>query len=369
MLRSEKGNSGNLHGHYLVVRADASAEIGTGHFMRCLALTQAWKDNGGKVIFITLCKSEELLKRLNEEDFEVKQIPSYYPDSSDLETTLQVLAQYPDSWIVLDGYHFDTSYQKTIKEAGYHLLVIDDMGHLPYYHVDILLNQNINAERLSYRCDSATQLLLGTRYALLRQDFLPWRGWKREVPKLAHKILVTLGGADSGNVTFKIIDALKTLNMSELEVRIVVGPANPNIKSIENAALFTQCNFQILQQVENMPELMAWADVAISAGGTTCLELAFMGLPSIVLVLAENQRLIAESLRKKGIALNLGWHEGISVAKIVYILTNLLFDKDKRMELSHRARKIIDGLGAMRVAECIAKMNQNNSGIIHNVGS
>jgi len=219
----------------LVIRADANTRIGTGHLMRCLALAQGWKDSGGQVIFITACSNEPLLQRLYDEGFVVHRLEHPYPDPQDWEMTKQLLSEHLGAWLVLDGYHFDSEYQWLVKEAGYRFLVIDDMAHLPHYYADIVVNQNLHAEQLHYPCEPYTQLLLGTQYVLLRREFLKGQGWKREIPEVARKVLVTLGGSDPDNVTLKVIRAINKLKIKGLEIKVVIGPSNPHMASLKEA--------------------------------------------------------------------------------------------------------------------------------------
>ena len=263
----------------LVIRADAASDVGTGHIMRCLALAEAFHDRGGKAVFLSNCESVALRSRIVDGGFRFISVKRRHPDASDLDMVLRELSTLSHELpaivcVVLDGYNFDSSYQKAIKEAGYSLLVVDDMCHLSRYYADILLNQNIHAEELPYQCDPDTKLLLGSRYALLRREFLTWRGRKREIPEIARKVLVTLGGADHNNVTFKITETLKTLNIPNLGVMVVLGPSNPHIKSFEKSLFLVSSKIQVLQQVNSMQEAMAWADIAISGGGSTCWEMA-----------------------------------------------------------------------------------------------
>ncbi len=334
----------------LFIRADAGSHIGTGHLMRCLALAQAWKGAGGKVVFITACRNEGLLRRIREEEIEVHLLSLSYPDPGDWEVTKNVLARHPGAWVVLDGYHFNETYQKRIKDAGNRLLVIDDMVHLKHYYADIVLNQNLHAEDLHYSCEPYyTKLLLGTKYVLLRREFLAWRDWKREIPKVARRVLVTLGGSDPGNYTLKVIQALQKLDISGLEAIVVIGASNPHADVLKKALGQSCIPIRLIQSAKNMPELMAWADVAIAAGGTTCWELAFMGVPSLVLILAENQRLIAEGLDQAGAAVNLGWHKDLSSSEIENALLSLISDKPKRAEVAQRAQALVDGSGSIRL--------------------
>ena len=318
--------------------------------MRCLALAQAWQAEGGAVTFITACDSEGLLQRLSSEGFTVVKLDYAYPNPEDWAVTAQVLATYPDAWVVLDGYHFDPAYQRCIKETGHRLLVIDDMAHLDYYHADVILNQNIHAEQLTYPCNPATRLLLGTRYALLRCEFWPWRGWEREIPEVVRKVLVTLGGSDPDNQTLKMVHALQQLSGEDLEVTVVVGGSNPRFGELQSE-IHGLPGFQVLHNVSNMPEWMAWADLAITAGGSTCWELAFMGLPSILLVLAENQRRIAEGLNAAGIALNLGGAKVVTSARLISALCGLTADTTKRAEMAQLGQQMVDGMGSKRVIQ------------------
>lgn len=347
MKESYKGSSNSTK--RLVIRADANAQIGTGHLMRCLALGQAWKDSGGEEVFITACDNKGLLERLYEEGFRVHLLDKAYPDPHDWEVTKEVLHDNPGAWVALDGYHFDSTYQRQIKEAGHPLLVIDDMAHLEHYYADIVLNQNLHAEQLHYSCEPYTRLLLGTRYVLLRREFLKWQGWKREIPKVARKVLVTLGGADPDNVTLKVIQALQQVDVDGLETVVVVGASNPHHEELQAAVSDSRIPIQLERNVTNMPKLMAWADLAVSSASTTVWELMFMGVPTLILILAENQRLVAGWLNAREVAENLGWHEDISPYKMAQAMTQLLREARTRAGMSERDREIVDGEGTARV--------------------
>lgn len=346
----------------LVIRADASARIGAGHTMRCFALAQAWQLEGGHVIFLSHCESDALRQCVT--DVGMKFIPIAYshPNPRDLQTTLDILRMRSAGaeenqqseignppWLVLDGYHFDPVYQQTVRTSGYRLLLIDDTAHLPAYHADILLNQNLGAEKLKYNCDSDTTLLLGSRYALLRQEFLAWRGWQREIPPVARKVLVTMGGGDPDNVTLKIIHALGEVRMDGLETVVVAGGSNPHYEMLQSAIRNLQLKIRLERNAPNMPELMAWADVAVTAGGSTCWELAFMSVPSLVLAIAENQLGVVKQLETLGIAMNLGWHQRVASSQIAQSLICLLASAERRTVLAHRCQAQVDGDGVDRV--------------------
>jgi len=346
----------------LVIRADANGSVGTGHLMRCLALGQVWRDHGGQVTLVTACLTKSLIGRFYDEGCKVVRFNGAYPDSRDWQITSETVAQFHEPWLVLDGYNFDLAYQRAVREAGYRLLVIDDTARLPKFHTDVLLNQNIDAKRLTYRCNPDAMLLLGTRYVLLRKEFLKWRGLKRNIRNVSSRILVTLGGGDPNNVTLKVIRVLQQLELPELEARIVVGPANPYLEALRQEVKRSTCNLQLLTDVTNMPELMAWADVAVSSGGSTCWELAFMQLPSVIVVMADNQRPIAESLHKAGVALNVGTYQNLSFVEIAQAVRRLLVATVERREMAGRGKELVDGEGANRV---LLSMRSGNLSLRH----
>lgn len=337
----------------LIIRVDASTEIGTGHLMRCLALAQAWKDAGNKVTFITNCQSDGLFQRLREEEFSLHVLARSHPDTKDWGYTKDILASYPNAWVVLDNYHFDETYQQKVKEAGHLLLLIDDMAHLKHYYADIVLNQNLRAEKLRYSGEPYTRLLLGTRYVLLRREFLAWRDWKREISEVARHVLVTLGGSDPENHTLKVIQALQKVDVTGLEATIVIGAGNPHVDELEAAAKQSRIPIQLVRDARNMPELMAWADMAISSAGSTVWELLFLGTPTLALILADNQRYIAEQIGGLGVGQSLGRAGAITTKSLAKAITLLLKDFNLRVKISKNARQVVDGQGAQRVVASI----------------
>ncbi|WP_159460634.1 UDP-2,4-diacetamido-2,4,6-trideoxy-beta-L-altropyranose hydrolase [Calothrix rhizosoleniae] len=334
----------------ILIRADASTEIGTGHVMRCLALAQAWQDAGGKVIFVMAIKAPLLEAKFKSEGMETAYITAQLGSAEDARETVKLTRKFNANWVVVDGYNFGGEYQQIIKDDGLRLLIIDDYGHAEHYYADIVLNQNISAdEGLYVNREPYTQLLLGVKYTLLRREFWQWCGWKRQTPTVARKILVTLGGSDAENVTLKVIQALQLVELDDLEAVVVVGGSNPHYEQLKSVCLDAKFPIHLKRNVTNMPELMAWADMAIAAGGSTNWELAFMGLPTIILVLADNQRAIAEKLGETKATVNLGWHENISATQIASMVAQLVINTDTRTEIVKSSQKLIDGEGCKQV--------------------
>jgi len=349
-----------LDGKPLLIRADANVHKGSGHLMRCLALAQGWQARGGEATFITVCDSVALRQRLSDQGFQTVLPERSYPAPSDWDVTSEVLAAHPDTWVVLDGYHFDPTYQQRIKETGHRLLVIDDMADLDHYCADVVLNQNIHAEQLDYSCEPYTRLLLGTEYVLLRREFSPWCAWEREIPEVARKVLVTLGDGDPDNQTLRVICALQQMSVEDLETVVVVGASNPHFGELEAILRTSPAAMRLVRNISNMPELMAWADVAVTAGGSTCWETAFMGLPNVILVLAENQREVANGLDKHGTALNLGWCTGISESSLTQVLEEIISDSPRRELMSKKGKQLVDGTGVERAIAAMDSRNGEN---------
>lgn len=343
----------SYQGH-LLIRADAGSRMGSGHLMRCLALGQAWQKAGGRVTFLTHCEGRALAERITSHGIQFVPLKEPHPGPSDLETTLSLLGQMDCGWLAADGYHFAPDYQRAVRKSGHRLLVIDDTACWPEYDTDVLLNQNINAQALAYQVNPDARLLLGTQYALLRSEFFPWQGWRRRVPRLGRRVLVTMGGADPDNVTQKVMEALNLVGLAGLEAKVVVGPANPRLDALRRAAASATVNLEILDNPNDMPGLMAWADVAVSGAGSTCWELAYMGLPSILLVLAENQEAVAQGMADAGAAVNLGCASRVSWEHTREAVEELLQDAQRCRAMSVSARRLVDGGGGVRVVQALA---------------
>jgi spore coat polysaccharide biosynthesis predicted glycosyltransferase SpsG len=194
-------------------------------------------------------------------------------------------------------------------------------------------------------------MLLGTSYALLRNEFLSQEPGDRALNRAARRVLVSLGGADLDNVTLKVVQALGQLKSLHLEVTIVLGPVNSNRKIIQSELENHSLEYQVLSGVDDMSPLLRWADLAVSAGGSSCWELAFMGVPFLVIVLAKNQEAIARGLGEANAATDCGWFHQLSVRRLAGELKRIILDDRRRETQSKRGRQLVDGLGRERVLD------------------
>jgi len=332
----------------LLVRADASPQMGTGHVMRCLALAQVWQQARGRVWFALARPAGPIREQLESAGCEVVELMGAVGSAEDANAVVVLAQKQQAAWVVADGYQFDDAYQHRLKEAELQLLLVDDYGHAKHYSADYVLNQNLGASATLYAGrEATTRLLLGPRYLLLRKEFLKWREWNRPTPKVGRRVLVTLGGSDPDNVTRKVIEGLAGLR--DCEATVVVGSNNPHWDELQAAAGGAGQRLRLLRNISNVPELMAEADVAVTAGGTTVWELAFMGLPALLITLADNQRSNVEQLAGLGAARALGAAGGLSSQDIAAGTGALLKDTTARQEMSRRGRTLVDGEGSFRV--------------------
>jgi UDP-2,4-diacetamido-2,4,6-trideoxy-beta-L-altropyranose hydrolase len=324
--------------------------------MRCLALAQAWHDAGGHCVFAMAETTPAVERRLREESIDVEQLSAEVGTAEDAKETARLAGRKNASWIVVDGYRFGSAYQLEIKAAGFKLLFVDDNVHADTYSADLVLNQNLHATASLYaKREPYTVLLLGPRYAMLRREFRRWRDWRREIPPVGRKILVTMGGSDPGNLTIRAIDALQQLSNPALKTSVLVGGSNPHLRLVEAAIQETESSIRLITDAPTVGELMAEADVAITGAGTTFWEMCFLGLPSILLVLAENQEGVAAAADKMGAACSLGPGAEVSASAIASKLAELLNSSEKRTNQSEKGRKLVDGRGAERVVAFLSE--------------
>jgi len=343
--------AGSSSRRHLLIRADAGPSIGTGHVMRCLALAQAWRSRGGSVQFLSARIPHPLQKRLGQEGCAVHAVDVDPGSSADADRLGQMARAQRPAWVVLDGYRFGTDYQQRVRQQGIRLLVLDDFGHAEQYACDAILNQNLGADPLRYRHrDRSTRLLLGTRYVLLRREFLRSGTVGPREGSQPGCILVTFGGSDPRGMTLKVIHALERIGDVDLEVNVLVGSAFANRDALDRSAAQSRHTVRLMRDPRDLPRIMALADLAISAGGSTCWELCHAGVPQLILVTAENQWAIAAQLAAAG-QRNLGWYDNCSAERIASSVCQLWIDRTERQAMVRSARRLVDGRGAERVVD------------------
>jgi UDP-2,4-diacetamido-2,4,6-trideoxy-beta-L-altropyranose hydrolase len=336
----------------LLIRADASVAMGTGHVMRCLAVAQAWQDAGGRVAFATVEPSALMRERLLSEGIEVIPLEKQPGSADDASCVADLVKQRSGDWVVVDGYHFDGDYQRDLKAAGLQVLYVDDNAQAGHYAADLILNQNANADESLYRNrESYTRLMLGSGYVMLRREFQPWREWTREIPEFGRKILITMGGSDPDNITLRAIEALTDARLKGLEARIVIGSSNPNFEALEQMVSRAGPGLRLQQNAHDMPGLMAWADMALIAAGGTLWELLFMGCSVLSYARGPVQGRIISELGRQGMVEDLGDPQKSDPVSLAATIGELARSPERRRRMAALGREQVDGRGARRTCE------------------
>jgi UDP-2,4-diacetamido-2,4,6-trideoxy-beta-L-altropyranose hydrolase len=340
----------------LIIRADASVTMGTGHVMRCVALAQAWQDDGGAAVFAMAQSTPAINEYLRSEQVEVVPLKSPSGSAQNAEQVMQLARDRAVEWVVVDGYQFTSEYQRTLKAAGLKVLFVDDTGQCEHYYADLVLNQNAHANEKMYGSrETDTQLLLGPRYAMLRREFKSWRRWKREVPAAATKLLVTIGGSDPDGLTLRLVQALPKISSAGMEVMIVVGGSNPCMTELQREVAGMGPHIQLVSNAGNMPELMAQSDIAVICGGGTAWELLYMGCAILSYARDDVQEQILKELSAIGAARSLGAVDAFQETTFARAIEELIFLKDRRVAMAGLGRKLVDGKGTGRVLTCLAQ--------------
>ncbi len=389
----------------LLIRADASAKIGTGHVMRMIALAQAWQRRGGQVHLASFSMPELLLPRLHAEKIKVHtlaaSIASGEPscgDASDGQRTAELADRLGARWVVADGYRFATGFQSEIRRAGLLLAVVTDFEHCENWQCDLILNQNPHSVHETYACTvSSCRRLMGTQYVLLRREFLadwiddrevtgqpaidgqpgsvaqpPMADEPKRVPDRRQRLLITLGGSDVDNITGRVLRLIEEAGCDSMDIRVLVGAANPHQPLLRRETAGSSHSIVLLGNVTDMPQQYQWADGIVSAAGSSCFEWMYYGLRAAIVAIADNQLPIYRELTRDNIAIGMGMVAGLTVPPAAESdalgfdalgFDTLDFDTVARTSLTRfireldagrlsveRFRHLVDGHGADRLA-------------------
>jgi UDP-2,4-diacetamido-2,4,6-trideoxy-beta-L-altropyranose hydrolase len=352
----------------IAFRADASSQIGTGHFMRCLTLADEFKNKGAKIRFISRNLPAHLIDMLNEKCMEYISLSADVALESvdelahanwlgtsqahDAQATIQALADQLWDWLVVDHYGLDERWESAVRVCCKKLMVIDDLADREH-NCDVLLDQNYYRDmrtRYNGKVPPNCNLLLGSSYALLREEFRKLREKLKPRSGEVKKILVFFGGFDADNYTSLAISVLEKF-YSRLQVVIVIGAQHPNREQIQHACIAYGYTFH--EQTTRMAELMAEADLAIGAGGAATWERCCLGLPTLIVAVAENQIDIANALDSEGGCLYLGAKDEVNSQTIQYAIAELLIAPTHVQAISQQASSLVDGLGLSRVSQAL----------------
>jgi UDP-2,4-diacetamido-2,4,6-trideoxy-beta-L-altropyranose hydrolase len=359
--------------NWFVIRADANTKIGIGHVMRCLALAEWLYAHNLRPLLLTKYPNKLIESKISLLKGQINYLPKFSSQPSNtylhskwlngsenedakicievIENEIQKIGKSP-SFIIVDHYALAAPWEKKIS-AFAPILVIDDLSDRQH-ECKWLVDQTFGKTDDDYSTlvPDNTKLMIGPQYALIRKEFTSAsKSFKRKFPESKIKVLLTLGGVDKNNDTSKVLlflEAFKVLNKKQITTTVVTGTANPNLYKLQTEVAQIQ-NTSLLTDVNNMAELMASHDVCIGAAGSTSWERCVMSLPTISIVLAENQKTIAKYLADAEIVLDLGLVGEITKEKFMEVFNLLLNNMNLYNSLSIKSNSLCDGLGCNRI--------------------
>jgi len=353
-------------------RVDATSQIGTGHFMRCLTLAGALQQQGARIRFVSRGLPDHLRDMLAARDMGfallndavTAEAPCDLAHSNwlgtsqaqDARDSTEALADLKWDWLVVDHYALDARWEIAMRNAAGKIMVIDDIADRQH-DCDVLLDQNYYRDmqtRYDGKVPEQCRLLLGPRYALLREEFRKLREQVKPRTGEVRRILLFFGGVDVDNYTGLAIQALAGLGIKGIAVDVVIGAQHPRRSEIEQACA-TQ-DYVCHVQTSRMAELMATADLAIGAGGSATWERCCLGLPALGICTAENQRRQIADAAEAGL-LYAPSGEGDLVDMFRRHARCLMENSSLLRLISKASMELVDGIGAMRVSSLIGMGN------------
>ena len=368
----------------IIFRTDASMFIGSGHVMRCMALAEelnydCWAVG---VSFISRNHEGSLNGLIRNKGFGLYELPAGSQDRSngdrkgeyaawlgtsqeaDASETIEILKDNQPDWLIVDHYAIDVTWQRMVRPYVRNIMVIDDLANRRH-ECDLLLDQNYVSEEHKRYADFVPRsctTLLGPQYALLRKEFAKARENLKPRDGSVNRVFVFFGGVDPDNMTGKTLEALLVPEFSHIHADVVIGAANLHRDAVTN--LVKQRSWTTLHvQVDNIAELMAKADLAICAGGSTTWERCCLGLPGLVVTIADNQVQFARDLYQDGLLRWLGISQDVDVDVLHQNLLKALQDLGRNRQEAEKGMHIVDGKGAQYVVKILKNITQNTRNV------
>lgn len=337
---------------HVLIRTDASAQWGTGHVMRCIVLAELLLREGFQVVFACQQLEGNMINFLRRKGFHTISLPTLQPFDQVMDAcnTKHALSEYDTNqwdWIVVDHYFIDKQWHAMLRQHTKAIMVLDDLADREH-DCDLLLDQNAVTSENKYRglVPKRCRILLGLQYLLIKQEFTFARKKKKEQTMLGgisektgiKRILVFFGGSDPTGETGKALSALQQMDLQDIKIAVVTGSTNPEADQIDR--ICQKNGYTHFHQIDHMADVMAQADLALGAGGVSMWERCYVGLPSIIIIVAENQKKMVEDLHANGIVWTLGWHSTVTSQDIADILHKAISSPYDLQAMSKKARML-----------------------------
>lgn len=355
----------------VVFRVDASTRMGMGHLMRCLTLAEALRKRDAQIRCVCREHSGHLIALLQQLAIPVTVLPALvYEDTKsgedyaawlgvtqaeDAEQSIEALNGENPDWLVVDHYGLDAEWEQRLRPHACKLMVIDDLANRRH-DCDVLLDQNYSAEgahRYVGLVADTCKLLVGPRYALLRPEYAAYRKTLRIRDEQVRRVLVFFGGSDPENMTGLALEALSHAELRHLDVDVVIGANNPHCAVLEKQSR-ERPRTTIYGSRTHLADLMSQADLAIGAGGATTWERMCLGLPTVVVSLAENQLPASGALEEAKLIHYAGHFSSIKIDHLTQLIQTLIQSTERLTGLAMQNQLQVDGLGALRLVEVMS---------------
>jgi UDP-2,4-diacetamido-2,4,6-trideoxy-beta-L-altropyranose hydrolase len=348
-------------------RVDSSVSIGAGHLMRCLALAESLRARSADVGFYCRRLPGNLGGLIEEQGFAVRWLPrpagqrtgcwfgGADRDDDARETAAAIEAAGAKlAWLVVDHYGIDLEWERRLRPLARRILAIDDLRNRRH-DCDLLVDQNLYEEPRDCYADLTPpecRRLIGPTYAMLRPEFSAARKALRTRSAPPRRILVFFGGTDPSGETAKALESLTLWGRDDVHVDVVAGPGNPRAQELLNACA-RRPNAAFYRRVSDMAKLMNLADLAIGAGGVSAWERCCLGLPAIVVAVADNQERGSRLLGETGCASYLGRSHDVDARRLAERLDELCAAPETLASLGRNAAALVDGEGVGRVVDAM----------------
>lgn len=368
----------------VAIRVDASLQMGSGHVMRCLTLADSLHSAGAQCLFVCRSHPGNLIRKIREKHrcaelpiteknhvasdarIELSKHSNWLGCSWEVDAiqTSEVLRDFHADWLVVDHYALDQNWEIALQGHYKKLMVIDDLSDRAHC-CDLLLDQNWigndSGTRYQELVPTHCECCLGPKYALLRPEYAQMRESMPRRDGRVGRVLVFMGGSDPTNETGKALEALMHSDLAHLKVDVVLGPNHLNVEGI-GAQAACRPGTTVYQDIPTLADLMAHADLMISAGGATTWERMCLGLPAIVVSIASNQTKINEALMAAGYIDFLGEKSEVGVAKIAAAIRRYMNCPADLESMSKICRQMVTGTGTSLICQ---KMLEDTG--VHNV--
>jgi len=373
----------------IVFRADASLQIGTGHIMRCLTLADALREQGAECHFICREHLGNLIEHIRGKGHKVHALAYALPveanllainklpteshlahshwlgaaQEQDVADCVALMSDLHPDWLIVDHYALDVRWETALQPYYRKLMVIDDLADRAHV-CDLLLDQTFGRNPDDYKSwiPLGCTLLCGSQYALLRPEFAALRKYsleRRENPQLEH-LLITMGGVDKDNATCQVLEALRHCALpANCHITVIMGTSAPWLSEVRQQAVQLPWPTEVRVNVSDMALLMADSDLAIGAAGSTSWERCCLGLPTVMVVLADNQKTAAALLEQAQavLMLSLGTNLATDLRRVIEKINR---EKDLLKNAGEHASRISDGTGCQFIASKIEALSANN---------